>query len=126
MNAFNPMRPVHISREQALSSIPVKNSDVTELRLETGEVLLTYPVTLRPWIASLAGLFNRSAETFRTRKLQLDALGTFVWDLLNGDSTVEQIILHFSKTHRISRREAEASVTQFLRDLGRRGLIGLQ
>lgn len=96
------------------------------MRLDSGEVLLTYPVALRPWMASLVRYVGGPAENNRTRKLQLDTLGTFVWDLLNGNRSVAQIVQHFSKTHRISFKEAEISVTRFLRDLGRRGLIGMQ
>lgn len=115
-----------ISRKQALNSTPVKNSEVIEMRLDSGEVLLTYPVALRPWMASLVRYMGGPTENIRTRKLQLDTLGTSVWDLINGNRSVVQIVRHFSKTHRISLKEAEVSVTRFLRDLGQRGLIGIQ
>lgn len=60
------------------------------------------------------------------KKLQLDALGTEVWDLIDGRRSVRKIIQRFAETHRLHPREAEVSVTRFLRELGKRGLIGLQ
>ncbi|MFC1799209.1 hypothetical protein ACFLZL_05340, partial [Thermodesulfobacteriota bacterium] len=101
MKAFKRKKPFdRITREQALNSTPVKNSNVIERRLDSGEILLTYPVALRPLIASLARYMGGLTENTRTRKLQLDALGTSVWNLLNGKHTVEQIIRHFAETHR--------------------------
>jgi hypothetical protein len=31
----------------------------------------------------------------------------------------------FAETHRLEKKEAEVSVTQFIRELGQRGLLGL-
>ena len=114
-----------ISRAEALNRIPVKNIKITEDRLETGEVLIGYPVTIRPFFASLVKRFGGSEEQVQTKKLQLDALGSSVWDLLNGERSVRQLIKIFAETHQLQPREAEVAVTQFIRELGRRGIIGL-
>jgi hypothetical protein len=58
--------------------------------------------------------------------LQLDALGTAVWELLDGRRSVQQIIERFADTYSLHAKEAEVSVSQFLRELGRRELIGLR
>jgi hypothetical protein len=60
------------------------------------------------------------------RKIQLDILGTGVWDLVDGKSTVLEIIDSFAEVHRLYRREAEVSVIQFLRELGRREIVGMK
>ena len=60
------------------------------------------------------------------RKLELDALGTQVWDLVNGRRSVRRLVREFAAAHKLPSREAEVAVTQFLRELGRRGLIGLK
>jgi hypothetical protein len=114
-----------ISRAEALNRIPVKNIQITEDRLETGEVLIGYPVTVRPFFASLVKRFGGPEEQVQTKKLQLDTLGSSVWDLLDGKRSVRQLIQIFSETHQLQPREAEVAVTQFIRELGRRGLIGL-
>ncbi len=114
-----------ISRAEALNRIPVKNIQITEERLETGEILIGYPVTIRPFFASLVKRFGGSEKQVQTKKLQLDTLGSSVWDLLDGKRSVRQLIQIFAETHQLQPREAEVAVTQFIRELGRRGLIGL-
>ncbi|UCH21612.1 MAG: PqqD family protein [Deltaproteobacteria bacterium] len=115
-----------ISRIEALKCTPIKNVHVKETRLENGAVLLTYPVAMRPWITGLIRRFGGHSERTFTRKLQLDDLGTHVWDLIDGINTVQKVIQRFAEKYQFHLKEAEVSVTRFLRELGRRGIIGLQ
>ena len=115
-----------ITRAEALESKPVKNSDVTETRLESGELLLTYPVQMRPWLAGIAGRLGRPTDGIQTRKIQLDLLGTSVWDQMDGKRSVREIIQEFVRKHQLHPKESEVAVTQFLRNLGKRGLIGIK
>ncbi len=94
--------------------------------MDSGEVVIHYPVTVRPFFAGLVKRFGGPKVQTRTNKLQLDALGTAVWDVVDGKCSVRQLIQMFAKTHQLEPREAEVSVTQFLRELGRRGLIGMR
>jgi hypothetical protein len=114
-----------LSRAEALRRIPVKNIQITETRLETGEVVIRYPVTMRPFFAGLVRRFGGTEVQIQMKKLQLDELGTSVWDMINGKYSVRQLVERFARTHRLEAREAEVSVTQFIRELGKRGLIGL-
>lgn len=118
----NDIKP---TREEAMTAIPVINSGVSTEKLETGEVLIIYPVTLRPILIKLAQYLGKAPEV-TSRKLQLDILGTSVWHLLDGRRSVGQIIKEFAQTHQLHPKEAEVSVTQFLRSLGQRGLIGMR
>ena len=115
-----------ISRAEALGRIPVKNRQISEDRLETGEVLISYPVIMRPFFAGLAKRFGGQEVQTRMKKLQLDELGTSVWNLLDGNRSVRQLVKMFAETHQLEIREAEVSVTQFMRELGRRGLIAMR
>ena len=110
---------------EALEHVPAKSVQISETRLETGEVVIEYPLTVRPWIAAVAKRLGGPQGYKQTKKLQLDAMGTFVWDLVDGKRTVRTIIQIFAKTHRLGNKEAEVSVTSFIRQLGRRGLLGL-
>ena len=116
----------HISRAEALDRIPVKNRQISENRLETGEVVISYPVTMRSPFAGLARRFGGAEVQTRMKKLQLDELGTSAWNLIDGERSVRQLIKMFAETHQLEAREAEVSVTQFIRELGRRGLIGMR
>ena len=115
-----------MSRTQSLAFAPIKSLHITEVRLETGEVLIEYPLTVRPWIAAVAKRLGAPQDRPQTKKLQLDALGTSVWDLVDGNRSVRRIIKIFAETHRLENREAEVSATRFIRELGKRGLLGLQ
>jgi hypothetical protein len=114
------------TRREALDCIPVKNRTVREERLENGDVLVLYPVTVRPWMAALARWLGAGDAPPRTAKLQLDRLGSGVWAMLDGQTPLRRIAAAFAETHRLERKEAEVAVTQFIRELGRRGLIGLR
>ena len=113
------------TRSDALGCRPVKSLHVSEDRLASGDVIVSYPVTLRPWFARWARRLGGPGSQTRMKKLQLDALGTAVWDLLDGRRTVRRVVRDFADEHQLHPREAEVSVTRFLRDLGRRGIIGL-
>jgi hypothetical protein len=119
-------RESHLSRAAALKCRPAKSLHITESRLETGEVLLEYPVTVRPWLAAVAKRLGSSREIVQTKKLQLDAMGTAVRDLVDGNRSVRRIVQIFAEAHRLENKEAEVSVTGFIRELGQRGLLGLR
>lgn len=87
---------------------------------------MSYPDAVKPWFAGILAKMRKAPESHRVRKLQLDILGTGVWDLVNGKSTVMEIITIFAGLHQLYRKEAEVSVIQFLRELGRRGIIGMK
>jgi Coenzyme PQQ synthesis protein D (PqqD) len=127
MRVFRKKRSgAEISRSEALNCIPVKNIQARETRGEAGLVLLSYPVETRPWIAGWIRRFGGASDVVRLKKLQLDTLGTAVWDLLDGKRTVGQVIQDFTAMQRLHPTEANVAVTLFLRELGKRGLIGLR
>ena len=115
----------HLSRTEALEYIPVKSRQISQIRLESGEVIIEYPLIVRPWIAAVAKRLGGLQDRKQTKKLQLDAMGTSVWDLVDGKRSVRMIIQIFATAHRLENREAEVSVTSFIRQLGQRGLLGL-
>ena len=118
---------VKLTRAQAMACIPVKGGLVQESRLESGEILLSYPDYKQPWFTKIIRRLGRPGDSkVRIKKLQLDALGTSVWELFDGQRSVRQIIELFAGKYSLLPKEAEVSVSQFLRALGRRDLIGLR
>lgn len=115
-----------ISRAEALQCTPLKAPQVYESREENGDVLLFYSVAVRPWFPGLVKRFGGPSDGTRPKKLQLDALGTEVWDLIDGRRTVRKMIQEFTEKHQLHPREAEVAVTRFLRELGNRGLVGMK
>ncbi len=115
-----------LTKSQALTLTPVKNIESSEITLDSGVVVIHYPVTMRPWMAKWIQRFKGPSPQTGSRKLQLDNLGTEVWKMIDGKRTVRDIVDAFAETHQVEGREAEMAVTQFLRNLGKRGLIGMQ
>ena len=115
-----------LTKSRALTLTPVKNIESSETTLDSGVVIISYPVAMRPWMAKWLQRFKGASPQTGSRKLQLDTLGTQVWKMIDGKRTVLDIVDDFAETHQLERREAETAVTQFLRDLGKRGLIGMQ
>jgi len=116
-----------LTRDEALGCIPLKNTAASEKRLASGDLLIAYPQSMRPWAKALLRRFGKGGEpSAPIKKLQLDKLGSGAWDLIDGRRTVRQITIAFAETHRMPYREAEFSVSQFLRELGKRGLVGMK
>jgi len=110
-------------RRRALSLRVFVNPEVRAE--ETAEGLrLTYPVRPRPIWRKLLCRGGRDDAVF-LRKLQLDELGTWVWRQLADRPSVAELRDRFAGRYQVPQREAETAVTAFLRELGRRGLIGL-
>jgi hypothetical protein len=114
-----------LSRTQAMDCRPVRNPEVAEEAADGDGVRLAYPLRSRPWASRLARWFGVE-DSAVTKRLELDAMGAAVWRRIDGETPVRRIARHLAETYRLHPREAEVATAQFLRDLGRRGLIGLK
>ena len=112
-----------LTRTESLACIPQRSPSVRWQEVEDGDVIIIYPLSLKPFFISLAKRFNKGQEQTLTKKLQLDATGSKVWQLLDGETEVKAIIKEVAPATGLTLQEAEISVTTFLRELGRRGLI---
>ena len=118
-------KKLSLSRDEALACIPVKSEAVSAQRTAAGVIRLRYPLVVKPWIAELAKRFGAASNTPPARQLELDELGTRTWELIDGERSVQAIASQFARQTRVHPKEAEAAVTRFLRELGRRGVIGM-
>jgi hypothetical protein len=118
--------PKQLTRTEALTCVPQKSPAVVWRILDSGELLLECPLRIQPFFITLAKRLSKGADENPTRKIQLDTLGRLVWTMVDGRKNVALIIQEFSTASGLSVQEAEISVTTFLRELGRRGLILMQ
>ena len=114
-----------LDRQQALACTPIRNPEVEEIETPDG-ILLRYPVEIKPWFQSIFKKLSNRDSNIVIRRLQLDALGSSVWQMVDGEQNVSDITDQFRKTHQLGTREAELSVTGFLKDLGSRSLIAMK
>ena len=126
MSLFKKKPTPVMNRAQALECIPVKSAAVSESRQENGLVLITYPIHMKPWMAKVVRRMTAKEPPPALKKLELDELGTEVWDLMDGTRTVRQVAQTLADRHQLHGQEAEVAVTTFIRQLGSRGLLGLK
>lgn len=119
---FLKIRPPQVDRQAALTLRPGRNSLLTWEKRESGETLLTVPQNRKigPITRQMAKWLRAPTE----RHVELDEVGGFVWELCDGAHTIESIVQKTGKQYKMSRREAEVSVTMFLQMLHERNFIG--
>lgn len=115
-----------ISRAEALEMVPVRNEAVTEQSMPDGLVQLSYPLAVKPWFGRLAEKVGMWDKRPMIKQIELDEMGTFVWSLIDGDHSVRRIAEAFVAEYEVQQREAELSVTAFIKTIGQRGIIGLK
>lgn len=113
-------KPPKFTREQSLAMKPIRLVEA-ELSLDSqGNGKLAVPV--RP--TRVARWLMRDAKP-RNKTFELDTVGVFVWNQINGRNSVEQLIRKIARQYNLELRQAEASTTAFLKTLMQKGLIGI-
>ena len=111
-----------ITSTEYLRAVPYRNEAMGMTQLQGGGVLVSVPMK-RPkyMIPPISWLLPYSTH----RRVELDALGAEVLDLCDGKRTVETVIEAFADRHRLSFREGQLAVSEFLRQLTQRGLTAI-
>ncbi len=122
---FLKIRPPEVDRDAVLILRPGRNSSITWEQQTTGETILTIPLENSSNRGRINKFMSRWFRTPDERRVELDEVGAFVWELCDGNLTVEGIVQRASKKYKMNRREAEVSVTMFLQMLHERKFIGL-
>ena len=108
------------SREAVLNAVPVRNALVEWEKEETGEISLKIPSDQKRHLRILIRLLDLPNK----RVIALDAVGSFVWERCDGEHTFGEIAQELATKFGMTRREAEASLAEFFRVLGKRGILG--
>ncbi len=72
----------------------------------------------------IATLLGNGSPVMRT--LELDEMGSATWAFIDGKRSVADIAQQLAQQYKLLPKEAEMSVSIFMRELGRRGLIALR
>ncbi len=108
-------------REDVFSAYPLRNQLVTWEEEPSGEISLVIPQKQKVWIRIVAKLFNIPDK----RVIVLDEVGAFVWKLCDGKNTIDIVIRRLRNEYSLTRKEAETSLLTYLRQLAKKGLIGI-
>lgn len=111
-----------VTREQALRARPIRNPALQWERGADGETRLRIPRRKDAVARALCRIF-RAPEY---REIVLDEVGSDIWELCDGEHSVEAIVSLTAKKYKMTRRECETSVSTYLKMLGERNLLGFQ
>lgn len=109
-----------LTRVQSLGARAMRNSGVRVVRDAEGVATLYVPFRASKLVETMCRWFRVPPSEAR---FELDEVGTFVWDMCDGTLPIREMVEQLSGRYKLSRKEAEASLTIFLRNLVRRGLI---
>jgi hypothetical protein len=100
---------------------PMRNPELEWSEVD-GKVVLNLKHQRRTgWKQRLLGLVLPSLPD---RQVQLDTIGSEVWLLIDGQHTMGSIAGKLAQKYQLSPREAELSLQQYFKELGRRGYVG--
>jgi hypothetical protein len=114
-------RRPRLTKGEVLGAHPVRNGLVDWEVNEHGEVVLRVPRRQD----RLGRVLTRLFAAPEAKQLVLDEVGSEVWKLCTGQNSVDAIVRALAKKYRLNRREVELSLSKYLQQLARRGLIGL-
>lgn len=109
-----------LTRAQAMSAKPVRNPALQWKPNDEGNVVVVLPRRDDMAGKMLGWLFMVPQQ----KPLVLDELGTTVWMACDGLNSVADVVDSMAAKYKLNKREVEVSLTEFLRTLGKRGMIG--
>lgn len=116
-------RKARPARSEVLAARPHRHPAVVfERHEESGLMLLKVPRRSDRWGNFVARWFKLPDH----KKIELDEIGSDVWEWCDGKSGVGEISKKISAKYRLNTRQSEASVTAYLKMLAERRLIGLR
>lgn len=116
------VKPAQVGVGQFLRSRPMRNESMTVDRRADGTMLASIPLRRPAWLVPpLSWLIPFSSH----RRVELDTVGATVLTMCDGKRTVERIIEDFARKEKLSFREAQLPVTQFLQQLSERGMMAI-
>ena len=107
------------ARREFLALRPARNPILGWEEVE-GKVVLTIP-RATGWKVKMINIFFPVPDE---KKVVLDAIGSHVWTRCDGQNTIDYLSRELQNEYKLGAREAELSLQQFFKDLGKRGYIG--
>ena len=103
-----------------LSSRPARNEALEWEKTDDDEVqvMVTRQETWR------VRLLSKVFYIPKKRKITLDEVGSEVWQMCNGRTTVAQMIEALSGKYQLNRKEAEVSLLAYLKTLAQKRFVG--
>ena len=124
MLAFWRKKGPRLTREDSFGAVVVPNRRLRIERNAEGVITLYAPFHAAAFVERMARWFGAPANAGEA-KIELDEIGSFVWDLCDGQRTVREMAAELAAKYKLNRKEAEAALTTFLRGLAGRNLVAI-
>jgi hypothetical protein len=112
-------QPVALTRAQATAARPIRNPALAYHKNDEGYVVVTLPRRQDLTGKALSWVFMVP----ESRPIVLDEIGTMMWELCDGKHSFSDMAGALAQHYSVTAREAEVSLAEFLRRLGKRGMI---
>lgn len=109
-----------LTREQAMEARPVRNPALHWKLNDEDNVVIAIERRNDVPGKALGWLFMVPER----RSITLDDVGSLVWINCDGENTVADLVTMLSSHLKVTRRETEVSLTEYLKTLGKRGMVG--
>lgn len=103
-----------------LDSRPARNELLAWEKTQAGEARITV-TRQETWKTRLLAKVFYIPER---RTITLDEVGTEVWQMCDGQTTVAQMIDRLRDRYKLDRKEAEVSLLSYLKTLGQKRFVG--
>lgn len=114
MPLFKKKEGPKVSSERLQNSIPVINPEIKYEEDSEGIVTVMIPVRT-----------GDTKQTVRTTKIKLDIIGSKVWKKIDGKTTLGEIAQWMKSEFKITNREAEVSLSMFIKSLVEKRLAAI-
>ena len=115
-------RDGRVLAQEFLRSVPHANAAMDLSARPNGTALAVVPMRRPKYLVPpLSWILPFSSQ----RRVELDPVGATVLRMCDGSRTVEAIMEQFAVDHKLSFRESQLAVGQFLRQLTSRGIIAI-
>lgn len=113
-------KKIRIDPERVMNTRPVRAVSAEMEPTADGGGKLKVPMQPPRWGKRLFRLPPGATKTF-----EFDALGVFVWEQIDGKTSVRQIVERLSRRYKLNLREAQVPTIRFLQVLMGKRLIGV-
>jgi hypothetical protein len=117
---FATRKKPKLTREAMMNSRPARNELLQWERNDKGEAQIKVTRQETWKVRLLSKLFYVPKD----RTITLDEVGSEVWQMCNGQTSVAQMIDSLKDKYKLDRKEAEVSLLSYLKTLGQKRFVG--
>ena len=104
---------------EQLRATPIKNEQAVARPTEANALRVSVPLVYPAWLRPVA----RAARFRKERSYELDGIGREVYDRIDGETSVENLVDWLASEHLLSFHEARVLIMKYLQMLMERGLV---